>query len=171
MGNTPPVWLLGSTDYSGRLAGSLGLPYAFAMHLNPADVGSALNVYREAFKPSPNVQEPTVLLSVSVIAADDDERAQWLAGPSKRKFLGRRRGESILLPTPGEAAAYSYTKEDQAAIDAKFASVIVGGPKTVGKHLQSLLADTGANELMITTQVYDHADRRRSYELVADLAR
>jgi luciferase family oxidoreductase group 1 len=171
VGNTPPVWLLGSTDYSGELAGSLGLPYAFAIHLNPEGASSALAVYRDAFRPTRQIDRPTVLLSVSVIAADTDERAQWLAGPSKRKFLGRRLGDRILLPTPEEAASYPYTEEDLAAIAAKFASVIVGGPDTVGKGLQAVLDDTGADELMLTTQVYLHADRRRSYEIVADLAR
>jgi luciferase family oxidoreductase group 1 len=170
VGNTPPLWLLGSTDFSGKLAGSLGLPYAFAHHLNPEAASSALKNYRESFHPSHDIERPTVLVSVPVIAAETDERAEWLAGPSKRKFLGRQLGERILLPSPDEAEAYPYTAEDQAAIDAKFAGVVWGSPDTVAEALQTLLDDTGADELMVTTQVYDHADRRRSYELVAELA-
>ncbi|HEX4252939.1 MAG TPA: hypothetical protein VH008_34075 [Pseudonocardia sp.] len=114
---------------------------------------------------------PTVLLSVSVIAADTDARAQWLAGPSRRKFLGRLLGERILLPRPEDAAAYSYTAADRAAIDEQFAGAIAGGPDTVREQLTALLDSTGADELMLTTQVYDHTDRCRSYELITELAR
>jgi len=171
VGNTPPVWLLGSGDHTARLAGSLGLPFAFAVHLNPAEASTALATYRRSFRPSREIREPTVLLSVAVIAADTDARAHWLAGPSKRKFLGRGLGDRILLPRPEEAADYPYTEADRAAIDTKFASVITGGPDTVGDRLRALLEATGADELMLTTQVYDHADRRRSYELVAELTR
>jgi luciferase family oxidoreductase group 1 len=171
VGNTPPVWLLGSTEYSARLAGSMGLPYAFAVHLSPRGAPSALATYREAFCPSPHAERPTVLVSAAVIAADTDERAQWLAWPTKRKFLGRRLGKRILLPTPEEASTYQYTDEDEAFLAEKFASTIIGGPETVAKGLEMLLEDTDADELMLTTQVYDHADRRRSYELVAELVR
>ena len=166
-GNAPPVWLLGSTEFSARLAGRLGLSYAFALHLNPDAMAGAVQLYRESFQPTLAVSEPTVLVSVAVIAADSDDHAHWLAGPSKRKWLGRRLGERILLPTPEEAAAYPYTDEDQAAIDAKYASVVIGGPEAVGKGLQAVVDATRAQELMVTTQVYDHADRRRSFELVA----
>lgn len=170
-GNAPPVWLLGSTEFSARLAGRLGLSYAFALHLNPDAMADAVQLYRESFQPSAAVAEPTVLVSVAVIAADSDDHAHWLAGPSKRKWLGRKLCERILLPTPEEAAAYPYTDEDQAAIDAKYASVVIGGPEAVGKGLQAVVDATGAQELMVTTQVYDHADRRRSFELVAQLSR
>jgi luciferase family oxidoreductase group 1 len=169
-GNAPPVWLLGSTEFSARLAGRLGLSYAFARHLNPDAMADAVRLYRESFRPSPAVAEPTVLVSVAVIAATSDDHAQWLAGPSKRKWLARKLGERILLPTPDEAAAYPYTDEDQAAIQAKYASVVIGGPETVSKGLRAVVVDTGAQELMVTTQVYDHADRRRSLELVAQLS-
>jgi luciferase family oxidoreductase group 1 len=174
MGNTPPVWVLGSTDFSARLAGQLGLAYAFALHLNPAGADTALPLYRQSFRPSSRpvgMQKPLVLVSVPVIVADTDERAQWLAGPSKRKVLGRSLGERILLPSPQEAAAYPYTDDDRAALERKFANVVIGSPGTVAKQLQALLDETDVDELMVTTQVYDHADRRRSYELLAELAR
>ncbi|WP_051581418.1 LLM class flavin-dependent oxidoreductase [Pseudonocardia acaciae] len=167
-GNAPPVWLLGSSEASARLAGPLGLPYAFAHHLNPDATAAALRSYRETFRPSRVACEPTALLSVSVIAADTEEHAEWLAGPSKLKFLARRSGRSILLPPPEQAAAYPYTDQERAAIDAQFATVLVGSPDTVRDRLRALAEDTGVDELMLTTRVHDHSDRRRSYQLIAE---
>jgi luciferase family oxidoreductase group 1 len=174
VGNCPPVWLLGSTEYSARLAGSLGLAYAFAMHLNPKAVDSALRLYRDSFRASRRaigVPAPTLLVSVPVIAADSDERARWLAGSNKLKFLGRRLGKRMLLPSPNDAARYPYTDDDLASIDGHFADTIVGDPDTVMNGLTALVERTGVSELMITTQVFDHSDRRRSYELIAQSAR
>ena len=162
-GNVPPMWLLGSTTASAELAGELGLPYAFAHHLNPAGAAEAMRVYRD------RAAAPVTLVSVSVIAAEDDERAEWLAGSTRLKVLSRVRGHRILLPSPEEAAAYPYTGDDRAEIAARAGSVVVGGPETVAKHLRTVLDDTGADELMVTTPLYHHADRRRSYELVAAL--
>jgi alkanesulfonate monooxygenase SsuD/methylene tetrahydromethanopterin reductase-like flavin-dependent oxidoreductase (luciferase family) len=110
------------------------------------------------------------LVSVSVIAAEDDERAEWLAGSTRLKVLSRLRGNRILLPSPEDAAAYPYTDRDRADIADRSGSVLVGSPETVGEHLQKVLDDTGTDELMVTTPVYRHADRRRSYELVASIA-
>jgi luciferase family oxidoreductase group 1 len=169
-GNTPTVWLLGSSEASGKLAGTLGLPYAFAHHLNSDAMPTALAAYRDAFRPSNMLARPRVLISVSVIAGSTDEHARWLAWPSKRKFLGRRLGRRILLPAPEEAAAYPYTEEELAAINAQFKDVILGSPATVGAGLHALVQNSGADELMIKTDVYYHADRRRCLELVADLA-
>ncbi|WP_245765771.1 LLM class flavin-dependent oxidoreductase [Nonomuraea jiangxiensis] len=169
-GNVPPIWLLGSSAGSAELAGELGLPYAFAHHLNAGAAVEAMCVYRERFRPSGHAAVPTSLVSVSVIAAEDDERAEWLAGPTRLKVLSRVRGERILLPSPEEAAAYSYTEEDRAEIAARSGGVLVGGPATVAERLQAVLDGTGTDELMITTPVYEHADRRRSYELVASIA-
>jgi len=119
-----------------RLAGALGLPNAFAHHLNPDAAASASRLHPESFCPSPTAPEPRVLVSVSVIAAETYERAHWLAGPSKRKFLGRQQGERILLPPPAEAAAYPYTEQDKATIDERFARVVIGSPETVREGLQ-----------------------------------
>ena len=151
-GNVPSLWLLGSSAASAALAAELGLPYAFAHHLNP------------------ELAVPAPLVSVSVIAAEDDERAEWLAGSTRLKVLSRLRGNRILLPSPEDAAAYSYTDDDRAEIAARAGGVVVGGPEAVTKRLQALLDETGAEELMITTPLYHHEDRRRSYELVAAIA-
>jgi luciferase family oxidoreductase group 1 len=169
-GNVPPVWLLGSSAGSARLAGELGLPYAFAHHLNPSGAGEAVRAYEDSFRPSDTTATPTTLVSVAVIAAEDDERAEWLAGSTRLKVLSRVRGTRILLPSPEDAAAHPYTDDDRAEIAARSGSVLTGGPDTVAKHLRAVLDDTGTDELMVTTPVYHHADRRRSYEILAAVA-
>lgn len=170
VGNRPPIWILGSSDTSGTLAGSLGLPYAFAHHLNPDAAAAATRTYRESFHPSPQCPSPTTLVSVSVITADTDDHAEWLAGSTRLKVLSRIRGRRILLPHPDDAANYPYTDDDRAEIAARSSSVLVGSPDTVTKALQTVLDTTAADELMVTTPIYGHDDRRRSYELVSDLA-
>lgn len=169
-GNVPPVWLLGSSPGSARLAGELGLPYAFAHHLNPSGAGEAVRAYEDSFRPSGAAATPTTLVSVSVIAAEDDERAEWLAGSTRLKVLSRVRGTRILLPSPEDAAAHPYTDDDRAELAARSGSVLTGSPDTVAKHLRAVLDDTGTGELMVTTPVYHHADRRRSYEILAAIA-
>ena len=169
-GNVPPVWLLGSSTDSARLAGELGMPYAFAHHLNPAAAADAIRAYKDSFRPSAATTTPTTLVSVSVIAAENDEHAEWLAGSTRLKVLSRTRGTRILLPSPETAAAHPYTADDRAEIAASSGSVLTGGPKTVAKHLRALLDETGTDELMVTTPVYHHTDRRRSYEILASIA-
>ncbi|RSN18679.1 alkanal monooxygenase [Streptomyces sp. WAC 05977] len=170
-GNKPPVWLLGSSGFSARMAGELGLPFSFAHHFSAENTLPAVALYRDSFKPSDVLDEPYVMLGVSVVAAENDERAQYLAAPSGLTFLSLRKGRPIPLPTPEEAAAYPYTDIERVFIEDRAASSIIGSPETVHKGLETLLADTGANELMITTMVHDQADRVRSYELVSELAR
>ncbi|WP_410664195.1 LLM class flavin-dependent oxidoreductase [Amycolatopsis sp. lyj-84] len=170
-GNKPPVWLLGSSGFSARMAGELGLPFSFAHHFSAENTLPAVALYRDSFKPSDVLDEPYVMLGVSVVAAETDERARYLAAPSGLTFLSLRKGRPIPLPTPEDAAAYPYTDIERVFIEDRAASSIIGSPETVHKGLETLLTDTGANELMITTMVHDQADRVRSYELVADLAR
>ncbi|MCE7010295.1 LLM class flavin-dependent oxidoreductase [Kibdelosporangium philippinense] len=162
-GNVPPVWLLGSSPNSAEIAASLGLAYAYAGHLNLEMTGEAARVYRE------KASSPRLLVSLSVIVAEDDERAEWLAGSTRLKVLSRIRGNRIQLPSPEDAAAYPYTEDDRAEIAVRSGSVLVGSPDTVTKQLQKVLDDTSTNEIMVTTPVYDHAARRRSYELLASL--
>jgi luciferase family oxidoreductase group 1 len=170
-GNRPPVWLLGSSGFSAQLAGMLGLPFAFAHHFSAQNTLPAVRIYREAFQPSDVLDEPYLMLGAAVICAETDERAQWLAAPNSLTFLSLRQGRPIPLPTPEDAAAYPYTEMDRLFIEERMESNIVGSPETVRKGLDDLLERTGANEVMVTTMVHDHADRKRSYELVADLAR
>ncbi|MCE3552237.1 LLM class flavin-dependent oxidoreductase [Pseudonocardia sp. RS11V-5] len=165
VGHRPEVWLLGSSRTSAELAGALGLPYAFAAHLNPAGAAEAVGTYRTAFVGA----APRVLLGVPVIAADTDARAEWLAASIALKVLDRARGERRLLPTAEEANAYPYTAEDRAVIRERLAGHVVGSAATVQDALQRLVDDTGADELMITTPVHDHIARRRSYEICGTL--
>ncbi|MCO5974072.1 LLM class flavin-dependent oxidoreductase [Actinoallomurus soli] len=171
IGNRPAIWILGSSAASARLAASLGLAYAFAHHLNPGEAVNAVRAHRALRRPPETAgPAPPALISVSVIAADTDERAEWLAGPLRLKLLSRAQGRRILLPRPEEAAAHPYTDADRVEIAERTKGVVVGSPETVRRRLQRLLDETGADELMVTTPVYDHADRRRSYELLGGIA-
>ncbi|MFC0432467.1 LLM class flavin-dependent oxidoreductase [Kutzneria buriramensis] len=160
VGNRPPVWLLGSSGHSAELATSLGLGYAFAHHLEPENAAAALGQYRGS----------QTLVSVSVIVADTDAEAEYLAGSTRLKVLSRVRGRRIQLPSAADAAAYPYTDDDRAEIAARSGGVLVGSPDTVRELLQAVVEETGTTELMLTTPVHDHAARRRSYELVAKIA-
>jgi luciferase family oxidoreductase group 1 len=167
-GNEPAIWLLGSSDFSARLAGELGLPFSFAHHFMPQNTEPALAIYRRSFRPSPALEEPYAMIGVAVVAAEDDERARWLHEPSALAFLRLRSGRPSTLPSPEEAAAYEYDPAERAFVDSWTAAHIVGSPSSVRDGLRELQARTGADELMLTTMVHDHADRLRSYELVAE---
>lgn len=165
----PEVWLLGSSDFSAQLAGLLGRPFSFAHHFSAANTMPALAAYRRAFRPSEHLGQPHVMVAVSVICAEDDERADWLAGPSRLSFVRRRTGRPQPLPTPEEAARHELSPSEREPLRSWGAGSIVGGPGTVRNRLARLLADTRADEVMVTTLVHGHADRLRSYELLAGL--
>lgn len=164
-----PIWLLGSSGYSAQLAGELGLPFSFAHHFSARNTEPAVQLYRAGFKPSEARSRPYVMLGVAIVCAEDDERAHYLNGPSGLQFLRLRQGNPGLLPTPEEAAVALKDPSAQPFLESRAASQIVGGPDTVRRGIEQLLARTNADELMITTMVHDHADRRRSYELVAEI--
>ncbi len=166
----PPVYLLGSSDYSARLAGQLGLGFAFAYHFSPHALLPALNAYRSNFAPGA-LQKPHAIVTVSVFCAPTDEEAQFLAGPMQLTFLKLRSGEPIRLPSPEDARAYPYTPQERAVLEAISAMQIVGSPDTVRAQLGELLEKTQADELMLTTMMHSHSDRLRSFELVADALR
>jgi luciferase family oxidoreductase group 1 len=165
------MWLLGSSGYSAQVAGLLGLPFAFAHHFSPANTLPALALYREQFRPSEMLERPHAMVAAAVICADTDERARWLAGSGALSFLRLRAGRPGQVPSPAEAAAYPYNELERAFVQDRQASNILGSPETVSRGITELLAATAADELMITTMVYDPADRLRSFEMVADLAR
>ena len=168
-GNMPAMWLLGSSGYSAQVAAYLGLPFAFAHHFSPDNTLPALALYRAGFRPSATLPEPYAMVAAAVVCADSDERARWLALPGALSFVRLRAGYPELLPSPECAAAYPYTDAERQAIQTRQAHQIVGDPETVKRGLTDLLERTAADELMLTTIVHDHADRLRSYELVAAL--
>jgi luciferase family oxidoreductase group 1 len=169
-GNRPAVWLLGSSGYSAQLAGLLGLPFAFAHHFSAENTLPALALYRESFRPSAQLDRPYAMVAAALYAADTDEHARWIAAPAALAFVHLRAGRPGPLPTPEEAAAYPYTPLDQEIVRSRLTGQLIGGPDTVRRQADELLATTQADELMVTTMVHDHADRVRSYELFAELA-
>jgi luciferase family oxidoreductase group 1 len=167
-GDMPAIWLLGSSGYSAQLAGMLGLPFSFAHHFSSANTVPALELYRENFRPSQWLERPYAIVAVNTVCADTDERARWLAGPAVLSFLRLRTGNLQPLATPEEATAYPYTPEEREIAWGRFDQQAIGSPDTVRAQLSGLLERTGANELMLTTMVYDIADRIRSFELVSE---
>jgi luciferase family oxidoreductase group 1 len=163
----PPVYLLGSSDYSARLAALLGLPFGFAAHFSPHALLPALRAYREGFTPGA-LEKPHAIVTVSVFCAPTDDEAEFLAGSMQLAFLKLRSGAPIPLPSPEEARAYPYAPHEEAAIAAVRDMQIVGSPDTVRARLRSLVAETQADELMLTTMMYDHGARLRSFELLAE---
>ena len=171
LGHQPAIWLLGSSGYSAQVAGLLGLPFAFAHHFSAVNTLPALALYREHFRPSEILDRPYAMVAAGVICADTDERARFLAGSGALSFLRLRSGRPGPLPSPDEAAAYPYNELERAFVADRQASSILGSPETVKRGIDELITATAADELMITTMVFDPADRLRSFELVADIAR
>ena len=170
LGYQPAIWLLGSSDYSARLAGLLGLPFSFAHHFASGNTDAAVAMYRESFRPSAVLDEPYLMLGTAVVCADSEERARWLAKPSDLSFLRLRAGRPGRFPTPEEAESFNPTPSEKEVLRSWSSSRIVGDPAGVADQLAVLVERTGCNELMVTTMAHDPADRLRSYELVADLA-
>ncbi|WBB67351.1 LLM class flavin-dependent oxidoreductase [Micromonospora sp. WMMD812] len=168
LGQQPAVWLLGSSGFSAQLAGLLGLPFSFAHHFSAQNTLPALTLYRQSFRPSRWLDKPYAMVAVNAVCADTDERAEWLAGPAGLSFLKLRSGRPGPLATPEEAAAYPYTEVEREFVAQRREGQAMGSPDTVRRQLTDLLARTGADELMVTTLVYDVADRVRSYQLIAE---
>ncbi len=162
----PPIWLLGSSGYSAELAASLGLGFAFAHHFADYDASSAMLAYRDHFKPAA-LSEPYAILGTAVIAADTDEEAERIAASADLHYARRAHGEYLPLASPEEAAAYPYTLIDRERIARQRTRLVVGGITRVKERLLALAAATRADELMITSMIYDHGARRHSYALLA----
>ncbi|RNB77732.1 LLM class flavin-dependent oxidoreductase [Brevibacillus panacihumi] len=164
-----PIWLLGSSDFSAQLAGMLGLPFAFAGHFSPNYILPALDVYRHHFRPSEVLEEPYAMVGVNVMAADTDERAQYLSTSHFQSFLQIIRDDRKPVQPPVENMDELWSEFEKLTVLSQLGSSIIGSPSTVKQKLQELLDATQADELMITTSMYDHADRLRSFEIVADI--
>src|SRR5271170_393654 len=164
----PPIWLLGSSGYSAELAAAVGTGFAFAHHFADYDAASAMLTYREHFKPSATLSAPYAILGTAAIAADTDAEAERIAVSADLHYARRAKGEYLPLASPEEAAAYPYTPIDRERMARHRARLVVGGIDRVKDRLLALAEATRADELMITTMVYDHAARRHSYELLAN---
>ena len=165
----PPIYLLGSSDYSAQLAGHIGAAFSFAHHFADFDAAEAMRLYRGSFKPSVSHEEPFAILATHVVCADTDAEAERLASTVDLNFVRRAKGEFQPLSSPDEAAGYDYTPIDRARIARNRERVAVGSPATVKAKLAPLIERTKADELMITSMLFDHAARKRSYELLAEV--
>ncbi len=166
-----PLWILGSSLYGAQVAAALGLPYAFASHFAPAQMMDAIALYRRHFKPSPQLAAPHVMLGFNVFAADSDDAARLLATSAQQAFVNLRSGRPTQLPPPVAGYAESLGPAEQALLANVLACSAVGAPPTVRDKVASFVERTGADELMITCNMHDHAHRRRSYELAAGVMR
>jgi luciferase family oxidoreductase group 1 len=166
-GSRVPIWILGSSLYGAQLAAALGLPYAFASHFAPGAMMQAIDLYRSAFRPSEHLAEPYVMLGFNVCAAGTDEEARYLRSSSLQAVLRLRRGMPGQLPPPVRDLEARLTPEDHAMLAQFTSSSAIGDPDTVAAALSDFSARTGADELMIASQIYDHDARLHSYEILA----
>jgi luciferase family oxidoreductase group 1 len=163
-----PIWLLGSSLYSAQLAAALGLPFAFAAHFAPDHLLDALQIYRSTFQPSALLDTPYAMAAVNVVAADSDREARRLATSVQQLFLNLQRGRPGPLPSPLDSMEGLWSPAEAASLDHLLTYAIIGGPETVRRGLTVFLAQTKVDELMVTGQIFDHAARLRSFELVAE---
>jgi luciferase family oxidoreductase group 1 len=163
----PPLYLLGSSDYSAELAGRIGMGFAFAHHFATYDVVAAMRTYRERFQPSGWRERPLAILAIAVVCAETERDAERLASSMDLNWLRRSSGEYHPLPSPEEAAAYPYTEADRARMRKSRERLFVGTPQMVEARLMPLIEATQADEVMVTSAIYDHEARKRSYALIA----
>jgi luciferase family oxidoreductase group 1 len=162
-----PVWLLGSSLFSAQLAAALGLPFAFASHFAPDQLLSALHVYRSQFRPSAALAKPYAMVGVNLFAAETDAEGQRLFTSLQQQFLNLRRGTPGQLPPPVDQLEAS--EFELAGVRHSLACSAIGSAETVRAALESIIAQTQADELILTAQIYDHAARLRSFEIGAQV--
>jgi luciferase family oxidoreductase group 1 len=164
-----PVWILGSSLFGAQLAAAFGLPYAFASHFAPRLLSQAVEIYRTNFRPSARFGRPHVMLGVNVFAADSDAEARRLYTSLQQAFVNLRRGHPGPLPPPVDDFDEQLTPMDRLGISEMLSCSIVGSPETVQHGLERFVAATAVDELMVTSQIFDHAARLRSYEITAQV--
>jgi luciferase family oxidoreductase group 1 len=162
-----PVWLLGSSLYSAQLAALMGLPFAFASHFAPDFLLQALKIYRSEFRPSETLSAPYAMACVNVFAADTDEEAGRLFTSVQQAFINLRRNNPGLLPPPVDSMEGRWTEFEKAGVQHALRYSVVGSHETVLEGLQSFIELTGADEIMVTAQIFDSIARLRSYEILA----
>ena len=166
-GTQVPVWLLGSSLFSAQLAGEMGLPYAFASHFAPRLMHEAIRVYRNHFKPSAVLDKPYVMLGVPLVAADTDEQAEYLATSVYQRILALMRGQSLVQRPPVETMDGLWLPHEKEAVMSFLGLAMVGSPQKIKAKLDVLVEQTQADELIFTCDLYEHADRIHSYELLS----
>jgi luciferase family oxidoreductase group 1 len=166
-GTEVPLWILGSSNFGAMLAAELGLPYAFASHFAPDFLLPALQIYRSRFKPSEQLDRPYAMVGVNVIAADTDREAKRLATTQEMSFVNMLRGTRGLSQPPIDDIETYWTPPEKARAMQMLARSVIGSPETVRAGLEALVAETAADELIIVSDVFDHAARLRSFELIA----
>ena len=164
----PPIWLLGSSDYSAQLSAQIGMGFAFAHHFASHDAVEVMTHYREHFKPSRWRDKPHGILAIATVTAPTDEEAEKLASSMDLNRLRRDRGQYLPLPSVEEALAHPYTDAERASIARNRSRLFVGSPQTVMQNISPMIAASKADEVMVITATYDHDARKRSYSLLAD---
>src|SRR6056297_4242228 len=162
-----PLWILGSSTDSAFLAAELGLPYAFASHFAPQQLGSALRIYREQFKPSDQLDQPWFMPCVNVIAADSDEQAKFLSTSMLQMFMGVVTGDRSPMKPPVDSMEGIWNEHTKYAVNRMLEYSFIGSAESVKSNIEQFLEQTGADELMVSTYIYDHEQRMRSYEILA----
>ncbi len=166
-GSKVPVWMLGSSTYGAQLAAALGLPYAFASHFAPEQLTQALALYRAQFRPSPFLDKPYVMLGLNVVAANTDAEAKFLFTSLQQAFVNLRTGNPGPLPPPvADIGSMSFDPRIEAMLKSVLSLAQVGSPETIKAGIEAFIAEHRPDELMVTGQIYDHAARLRSYEIL-----
>lgn len=163
-----PIWLLGSSLFSAQLAAMLGLPFAFASHFAPDAMMDAIQIYRSRFEPSAALSRPYVMLGVSVFAAETDDEAAFIGTSARQQLLALRQGTPGKLKPPVREMMPARVPQAEAQVQRALSASITGSPETVRRQLAEFIARTGADELLIAGQIFDHAARLRSYAIVAE---
>ena len=164
-----PLWILGSSTFGAQLAAHLGLPFAFASHFAPQMMMQALQLYRDNFRPSAQLDRPYVMLGFNVFAADTDEEAHFRATAAQQAFVNLRSGRPSRLPPPQAGYLEALGLPERAMLDSVLSCSAIGAPDTVARQMQDFITRTGADELMITSQIFEHSQRLRSYEIAAQV--
>jgi luciferase family oxidoreductase group 1 len=166
-----PIWILGSSTFGAQLAAAFGLPYSFASHFAPGQMMQAIELYRAQFEPSAQLAQPYVMLGFNVFAADTDDEARLLFTSLQQAFVNLRRGQPGRLPPPLPGFEDQLSPAERAMIGQALSSTAVGSRETVRSGLESFISRTGADELIVTSQIFDHAARLKSYQIAAAIAR
>jgi luciferase family oxidoreductase group 1 len=166
-----PIFILGSSLFGAQLAAHLGLPFAFASHFAPQLLEQAIQIYRTRFKPSAKLDKPYLMLGANVVAADTDEEARYLFTSYEQSFVALRRGRPMPVPPPIKGYELPLTSIERAQLEPVLGMAMVGGPETIRRRLREFIAATGAEEIIIASQLFDHSARVRSYEIAMEAHR